>query len=144
MLISPPTDFFFLFSSETQVWFCMILNLKLIRLLTILQHEILISTIHPLPLFFTKVIHSSRPNSRLIFLMSKQSFQSVLIFSFLHLGLFLTGSNRKLDYNKKGLFLLTNKMLKGRQSSNSRNPLGSTLHLSNAPSSAGVCFLRLI
>ena len=83
MLISPPTDFFFLFSSETQVWFCMILNLKLIRLLTILQHEILISTIHPLPLFFTKVIHSSRPNSRLIFLTSKQSFQSVLIFSFL-------------------------------------------------------------
>ena len=68
----------------------------------------------------------------------------VLIFSFLHLGLFLTGSNRKLDYNKKGLFLLTNKMLKGRQSSTSRNPLGSTLHLSNAPSSAGVCFLRLI
>ena len=83
MLISPPTDFFFLFSSETQIWFCMSLNLKLIRLLTILQHEILISIIHPLPLFFTEVIHSSRPNSRLIFLMSKQSFQSVLIFSFL-------------------------------------------------------------
>lgn len=68
----------------------------------------------------------------------------VLIFPFLHLGLFLTGRNRKLDYNKKGLFLLTNKMLKGRQSRNSRNPLGSTLHLSSVPSSAGVCFLRLI
>lgn len=58
----------------TQVWFCMILNLKLIHLLIILQHETLISITHPLPLFFTNVIHSSRPNSRLIVLISKQSF----------------------------------------------------------------------